>query len=151
MLHLPVNQCCDVLVRWLFLTPTPAAHARRRGAPFQGAFYVLGEKIVQHLARSRDLLTVMSVEDAMVGIWLLGIDKVRPYVFCSRFFFFFSSSRLLSSSTRRRLNPQRPSGPTLRLRLKRLRLSRCHMCHHYHSSPPGMRLFYYSTTLLSPD
>lgn len=44
----------------------------------QGAFYVLGEDIVRHLYRSRDLLTVMSVEDAMVGLWLLGIDKVRP-------------------------------------------------------------------------
>lgn len=43
----------------------------------QGAFYILGEQIVRHLYRSRELLTVMSVEDAMVGIWLLGIDKVR--------------------------------------------------------------------------
>ncbi|CAN0098011.1 unnamed protein product, partial [Ascophyllum nodosum] len=42
----------------------------------QGAFYILGERVVQHLYRSRDLLTVMSVEDAMVGIWLLGINKV---------------------------------------------------------------------------
>ncbi|CAM9868658.1 unnamed protein product [Scytosiphon promiscuus] len=42
----------------------------------QGAFYVLGQDLVNHLNRSRDMLTVMSVEDAMVGLWLLGIDKV---------------------------------------------------------------------------
>ncbi|CAN0444618.1 unnamed protein product, partial [Scytosiphon promiscuus] len=40
-----------------------------------GAFYVLGQDLVNHLNRSRDMLTVMSVEDAMVGLWLLGIDK----------------------------------------------------------------------------
>lgn len=34
---------------------------------------------MQHLYRSRDLLTVMSVEDAMVGIWLLGINKVSEW------------------------------------------------------------------------
>lgn len=32
---------------------------------------------MEHLHRSRDVLTVMSVEDAMVGLWLLGVDKVR--------------------------------------------------------------------------
>eukprot|EP00752_Nemacystus_decipiens_P011374 g10108.t1 len=42
----------------------------------QGAFYILGEAIVNHLNRSRDMLTVMSVEDAMMGLWLLGVDKV---------------------------------------------------------------------------
>lgn len=42
----------------------------------QGAFYVLGEEIVRHLFASRHLLTLMSVEDAMVGLWLLGINKV---------------------------------------------------------------------------
>lgn len=42
----------------------------------QGAFYILGEDIVAHLNRSRDMLAVMSVEDAMMGLWLLGVDKV---------------------------------------------------------------------------
>lgn len=44
---------------------------------YQGAFYLLGYEIVRYLYRNRELLTIMSVEDAMVGIWLLGIDKVR--------------------------------------------------------------------------
>lgn len=56
------------------LSSFPTAHS---GRIEQGAFYVLGEQIVRHLNRSRDLLTIMSVEDAMVGIWLLGIDKVQ--------------------------------------------------------------------------
>jgi len=42
----------------------------------QGAFYVLGEHLVSHLNRSRDLLVTMSVEDAMVGTWLPGYKKV---------------------------------------------------------------------------
>ncbi|CAM9350257.1 unnamed protein product, partial [Sphacelaria rigidula] len=42
----------------------------------QGAFYLLGYEIVRYLYLNRELLTIMSVEDAMVGIWLLGIDKV---------------------------------------------------------------------------
>lgn len=43
----------------------------------QGAFYILGEQLALYLHRNRDMLTLMSVEDAMVGIWLLGVEKVR--------------------------------------------------------------------------
>ncbi|CAN0051523.1 unnamed protein product [Ectocarpus sp. 12 AP-2014] len=42
----------------------------------QGAFYILGVDIVNYLNKSRDMLSVMSVEDAMMGLWLLGVDKV---------------------------------------------------------------------------
>ncbi|CAM9181012.1 unnamed protein product [Ectocarpus fasciculatus] len=42
----------------------------------QGAFYILGVDIVNYLNGSRDMLSVMSVEDAMMGLWLLGVDKV---------------------------------------------------------------------------
>ncbi|CAM9171030.1 unnamed protein product [Discosporangium mesarthrocarpum] len=41
-----------------------------------GAFYVLGHELVDYLHASRYHLQVMSVEDAMVGLWLLGIKKV---------------------------------------------------------------------------
>ncbi|KAG5182387.1 beta-1,3-galactosyltransferas-like protein-6 [Tribonema minus] len=42
----------------------------------QGAFYILGRALVEHLDRSRDDLQVMSNEDAMVGLWLLGARRV---------------------------------------------------------------------------
>ncbi|CAM9563530.1 unnamed protein product [Choristocarpus tenellus] len=42
----------------------------------QGAFYVLGREIVEYFHTNRNQLVVMSVEDAMVGLWLLGIKKV---------------------------------------------------------------------------
>lgn len=50
---------------------------------FKGAFYILGEAIVNHLNRSRDMLSVMSVEDAMMGLWLLGVEKVMNIVLYS--------------------------------------------------------------------
>lgn len=46
-------------------------------ARLQGAFYILGVDIVNYLNRSKDVLSVMSVEDAMMGLWLLGVDKVK--------------------------------------------------------------------------
>lgn len=61
---------------YLFLS-VPNPHSLIPSLLLQGAFYVLGEHIVEHLNRSRDMLKVMSVEDAMMGLWLLGVDKVR--------------------------------------------------------------------------
>lgn len=126
----------------MFLTSTLAAHARRYGVLSQGAFYVLGEQIVQHLARSRDLLTVMSVEDAMVGVWLLGIDKVRSYVLCSR-----QTDILIITLTAQRnhcsgrLYPQRPYGQSFGALLTGVIFS-----------PPCTRLrLFAGVQLLSPD
>ncbi|CAM9661764.1 unnamed protein product, partial [Phaeothamnion confervicola] len=41
----------------------------------QGAFYVLGRGLVEHLYRSRNDLQLMFNEDAMVGLWLLGVRR----------------------------------------------------------------------------
>ncbi|CAM9585602.1 unnamed protein product [Phaeothamnion confervicola] len=41
----------------------------------QGAFYLLGRELVEHLYRSRHNLQLISNEDAMVGLWLLGVQR----------------------------------------------------------------------------
>ncbi|CAM9607614.1 unnamed protein product [Phaeothamnion confervicola] len=41
----------------------------------QGAFYLLGRGLVDHLYRSRHDLQVIFNEDAMVGLWLLGVRR----------------------------------------------------------------------------
>eukprot|EP00903_Cladosiphon_okamuranus_P017344 g15979.t1 len=77
----------------------------------QGAFYILGEAVVDHLNRSRDMLAVMSVEDAMMGLWLLGVDKVMLDIGGSFYCKCFThpvtqtklpSIRLLTAETKRR-------------------------------------------------
>lgn len=42
----------------------------------QGSLYILGERLVQLLNGIRDLLQLFPMEDAMIGNWLLGVDKV---------------------------------------------------------------------------
>lgn len=42
----------------------------------QGALYILGESLVQTLNSVRDRLQFFRMEDAMLGSWLLGLDKV---------------------------------------------------------------------------
>lgn len=44
---------------------------------WQGGFYLLGYRLVRYLYISSEFLTVMLLEDAMVGTWLLGVDKVN--------------------------------------------------------------------------
>ena len=46
----------------------------------QGALYILGERLVQQLNSVRDILLIFPMEDAMVGTWLLGFDKVTSVV-----------------------------------------------------------------------
>jgi hypothetical protein len=41
----------------------------------QGAFYILGRGLAEYLYRSRHDLQLMSNEDAMVGLWLLGAQR----------------------------------------------------------------------------
>lgn len=43
----------------------------------QGSFYLLGERLVEHLYNSMNDSKIMEKEDAMVGAWLLGIRKVN--------------------------------------------------------------------------
>jgi Galactosyltransferase len=41
----------------------------------QGAFYLLGRELVDYLDASSQDLQLLSNEDAMVGLWLLGVRK----------------------------------------------------------------------------
>lgn len=41
---------------------------------------MLGERLVQFLNDASDLLSVFPMEDAMVGTWLLGFDKVTAHM-----------------------------------------------------------------------